>query len=1004
MTISLRRLAVRCLTLVAVAGVPPLATATAVFEAEVRVTSYGIPHIKANDWAGLGYGYGYHYASHNLCILAREVVAANGQLARYFGDSGRNVDSDLFYTLVNTDERVQEFADIINPNALEGIRGYAAGYSRYLADTGVSNLPEDCRDAEWVRPIDETDMLRVFYKLILRGSAGDSLLFPLIVSAAPPATNAVNKGTLTSIESARSQLARIDKSAFDAFREPKELGSNMYALGANATQNGRGMVLGNPHFPWRGPLRWYEVHLTIPGEVNVMGASLQGVPLVNIGFTEDFAWSHTVSPAWRFNLFELALVPGDPTSYFYDGEPTAMTTHDVTIEVLEGDGTITTRDHRFYRSVHGWVLDFAPFFGFPFWNTGIGVFALGDANEENLRAIDQFFLMNTSDNFDEFKTALKDTVGLPWVHTIAADSNGDAFYGDISVVPNISDAKLDDCPPLSFGSAIVDLAGIYVLDGSRSECEWDDDPSAPAAGIIGKDNLPILETRDYATNSNDNHWVANPDMPLEGFAPLFTSEQSARSLRTRLGLKQVQERLAGTDGLGAPGYNLDTVQENLFGSRNYLAELIVDDLVVLCQDEGPTVDIGGGQIVDVSEACTILGNWDKRHNVESVGPHVFLEFLEAAFDELDDNLLLGLYEVPFDVNDPVNTPRELADTEPADRADLMRWLGVGVQRLADNGIPLNAQWGDIHFEEKNGVRYPIHGGRDGTGMFSIITTSLESNLGYTPVDHGNSYMQTVTWDDDGNVVADALLSYSQSSDPVSDNYTDQTALYSTKDWVRLPFYEEDILADPNYQTFTISEPRVVDAHHDGIDDKVDNCTLASNPDQTDTDNDGYGNRCDGDFNQDDVVNFADLAYMKQVFMTNDALADLNSDGDVNFEDLSILKSLFFAPPGPGNGAPQTRYSDVQPFLEAKCGPCHLGSAVSGFTFASSYEGALMPAQHPDCTGESAGECALTRVRSGAMPFAAGCTGEPLFDSGNPSCLTQTEQSLLEAWINGGLIE
>ena len=76
MRFSLRSTAVCSLCLVVVAGFPGVAGANAVYEAEVRVTSYGIPHIKANDWAGLGYGYGYHYASHNLCILAEEVVAA----------------------------------------------------------------------------------------------------------------------------------------------------------------------------------------------------------------------------------------------------------------------------------------------------------------------------------------------------------------------------------------------------------------------------------------------------------------------------------------------------------------------------------------------------------------------------------------------------------------------------------------------------------------------------------------------------------------------------------------------------------------------------------------------------------------------------------------------------------------------------------------------------------------------------------------------------------------
>ena len=59
--------------------------------------------------------------------------------------------------------------------------------------------------------------------------------------------------------------------------------------------------------------------LTIPGKVDVAGASLFGVPLVLIGHTRKLAWSHTVSTAFRFTPFELKLVPGSPTTYLVDG-------------------------------------------------------------------------------------------------------------------------------------------------------------------------------------------------------------------------------------------------------------------------------------------------------------------------------------------------------------------------------------------------------------------------------------------------------------------------------------------------------------------------------------------------------------------------------------------------------------------------------------------------------------------------------------------------------------
>ena len=85
------------------------------------------------------------------------------------------------------------------------------------------------------------------------------------------------------------------------------VGSNAYGLGSEATDNGRGMLLGNPHFPWDGSERFYEAQLTIPGQVNVSGGALFGVPIINIGHTDHLAWSHTVSTAYRFTPFELKL-------------------------------------------------------------------------------------------------------------------------------------------------------------------------------------------------------------------------------------------------------------------------------------------------------------------------------------------------------------------------------------------------------------------------------------------------------------------------------------------------------------------------------------------------------------------------------------------------------------------------------------------------------------------------------------------------------------------------
>lgn len=98
----------------------------------------------------------------------------------------------------------------------------------------------------------------------------------------------------------------------------------------------------------------------------------------------------------------------------------------------------------------------------------------------------------------------------------------------------------------------------------------------------------------------------------------------------------------------------------------------------------------------------------------------------------------------------------------------------------------------------------------------------------------------------------------------------------------------------------------VDSDDDGVGDGVDNCILVANGDQRDTNEDGYGNVCDPDLDNDGVINFSDLGLMKSVFFSTDPAdvdADLTGEGAVNFGDLGVMKSMFFQSPGPSGLAP-----------------------------------------------------------------------------------------------------
>jgi acyl-homoserine-lactone acylase len=88
---------------------------------------------------------------------------------------------------------------------------------------------------------------------------------------------------------------------------------------------------------------------------------------------------------------------------------------------------------------------------------------------------------------------------------------------------------------------------------------------------------------------------------------------------------------------------------------------------------------------------------------------------------------------------------------------------------------------------------PIHGG-NGRFMFSVISSNFVDQVGYADIPAGNSYIQTVTWDETECPDAYAVLTYSQSTDPASEHYADMTQVYSDKGWNDMPFCAADIQA------------------------------------------------------------------------------------------------------------------------------------------------------------------------------------------------------------------
>ncbi|WJK07088.1 bifunctional acylase PvdQ [Pseudomonas fluorescens] len=734
--------------------------------ADIRRTGFGVPHIRAENERGLGFGIGYAYAQDNLCLLANEIVTVNGERSRYFGPEQLTVEerenrvSDVFFQWLNTPQAVNAFWQAQPVEVRDLVEGYAAGYNRYLAERRQQGLPQQCQ-GEWVRDIAAEDLVKLTRRLLVEGGVGQ--FAEALAGATPPQATAQIENDARAYQLADTRLQRF---ALDR-------GSNAVAVGSERSFNGRGMLLANPHFPWVGGMRFYQMHLTIPGKLDVMGAALPGLPMINIGFNQHLAWTHTVDSSKHFTLYRLQLDPKDPTRYLLDGQSLPMNKQTVTVQVKQADGQVVPVSRDVYSSQFGPIVQWP---GKLDWNNQFA-YSLRDANLENDRVLKQWYAMNRAGNLKDLQDSVHTIQGIPWVNTLAVDDKGQTLYMNLSVVPNVSADKLAKCSDPRIGLRMI------VLDGSNSACAWDIDPQAAQKGIYASSQLPQLLRKDFVQHSNDSAWLANPAQPLTGFSPLISQDGQPLGLRSRFAL----DRLATLNKKGP--LSVQDLQHMVMDDQVFLATQVVPDLLKFCASQPEAA---------LKSVCSSLKAWDGRANLDSGIGLVHFQSIMQAMQELPQ-----AWRVAFDPKDAQHTPRGLAVENPDVAKALREAMLASAESATKMGLTEKTRWGDVQVVSSGGQQTPIHGGPGTLGIYNAIQ-SVPREDGKLEVVSGTSYLQVVTFDDKGPH-AQGLLAFSLSSDPASKYSRDQTEAFSKKQWSVLPFTEQQIKADPQYQVQTVRD-------------------------------------------------------------------------------------------------------------------------------------------------------------------------------------------------------
>ena len=330
----------------------------------------------------------------------------------------------------------------------------------------------------------------------------------------------------------------------------------------------------------------------------------------------------------------------------------------------------------------------------------------------------------------------------------------------------------------------------------------------------------MTERTDYVFNANDSFWVANGTETLSGNYSILHGEQNTvRSVRTLENLRVLSNGagLAGDDGL----FSGEELRDASIANTSYPGSQLATGIAERCATT-PSVNIpavansSGTEVipagaVDIAAACAVIAEWGQTYDLDDAGAPLFREWL-GRISAL--SAWPQVWEVPFDANDPVNTPRGMAPAPVTGDDPVLVALGQAVKVLELGGRTVDVTLRETQFAPRASTRMPVPGGLGSDGVTNVVSwgglgSSTEtvpsrgdrvapgSTLtadGY-PINYGTSFIMTVDYTQ-GAPRAWAFLTYSNTGDRTSPLFDAQLKRFSEKDWRDVLFTDEQIAADP----------------------------------------------------------------------------------------------------------------------------------------------------------------------------------------------------------------
>ena len=474
-------------------------------QVEVQRDRYGIPHIYARSLEDAVFALGFVHAQDRLWQMEMNRRIAAGRMAEILGPGA--LETDRFLRTLGVRRVAEANLNRTEPETRKLLDAYAAGVNAFLATDPV--LPVEflltgARPEAWT-PVDSAAWIKMmawdlsgnWRSELLRMRLAKTLPLPRIhefvapYPGEPPPQIADLKTLYAPLEREGVQLAEEATRLLATAPGAQEggLGSNNWVVSGSNSTTGKPLLANDPHLGLTAPPVWYFAHLSAPG-VNVIGATLPGVPAIVLGRNDRIAWGFTNTGPDVQDLFIERL--DSSGGYVTPDGPRAFTRIEETIKVKgASDETLQVRISR-----HGPVISDVSKLAQSETPRGYALAFSWTALAEDDRTLQAAHRIARARDWPEFLTAARD-FHVPQQNMVFADVDGNIGFIAAGRVPLRKPEN--------------DLKGLAPAPGWDARYDW--------AGWIPFEELP----QSYNPASG-RLWSANEKITPPGYPHPISSE------------------------------------------------------------------------------------------------------------------------------------------------------------------------------------------------------------------------------------------------------------------------------------------------------------------------------------------------------------------------------------------------------------------------------------------------------------------------------------------------